>query len=182
MGQSRPLFGLFTSFQTNITFLQQIYVRAGALVQWLWEETHVQEVVGSNSGSAQVLDGHFTYIAVKIWNVCLKRPKDKDTRAGDCPFKKHIWVLSRPIFWAAGAYKLRTSRSTQQHQPGSSKAHTCTTTSKTVHKMFWREIEEWLQLAASRFLFFYFVIELHFHSEVGIRTQIGLLVRLGTKS
>ena len=30
--------------------------RAGALVEWLWEETHVQEVVGSNPGIGHWMD------------------------------------------------------------------------------------------------------------------------------
>ena len=36
--------------------------RAGALVYWLWETTHVQEVVGSNPGTVDWMDMTFIHI------------------------------------------------------------------------------------------------------------------------
>ena len=38
--------------------------RAGALVYWLREETHVLKVVGSNPSTIKVLDGHLSHIFV----------------------------------------------------------------------------------------------------------------------
>ena len=49
---------------------------AGALVQWLWEETHVPKVVGSNPGALYwMVITFFTYICCNNCNVCLKRRK-----------------------------------------------------------------------------------------------------------
>ena len=47
---------------------------AGALVYWLWEETHVVKVVGSNPSTAYY-GTFFTYNCGKNCNVCLKRRK-----------------------------------------------------------------------------------------------------------
>ena len=38
--------------------------RAGALVYWLWETTHVQEVVGSNPGTVDWMDMTFIHIDI----------------------------------------------------------------------------------------------------------------------
>ena len=52
------------------------FKKAGALVQWLWEETHVPKVIGSNPSTL-----YFHYICCKNCNdVCLKRPKINDKR------------------------------------------------------------------------------------------------------
>ena len=56
----------------SITLLN--YPRAGALVYWLWETTHVQEFVGSNPGAVYWVGmTFFTLICCKI--VGLKRAK-----------------------------------------------------------------------------------------------------------
>ena len=61
--------------------------RAGVLVQWLWETTHVQEVVGSNPGTVPILDGHFfTLICSKDCIVCLKSLKINEKEAGNGTF------------------------------------------------------------------------------------------------
>ena len=44
---------------------------AGALVYWLWEETRVLKVVGSNPSTIFLMD-IFTHISCKNCNVCLK--------------------------------------------------------------------------------------------------------------
>ena len=36
--------------------MQYLYFWAGALVKWLWEETHVMTVVGSNLGTVYWMD------------------------------------------------------------------------------------------------------------------------------
>ena len=36
-----------------------MFIRAGALIWWLWETTHVQEVVGSNPGAVYWMDMTF---------------------------------------------------------------------------------------------------------------------------
>ena len=51
-----------------------------ALVQWSWEETHVQEVVGLNSGTRYWMD----IFDVKIVMFVSKRPK-KRKRGRECP-------------------------------------------------------------------------------------------------
>ena len=57
-----------------------------ALVQWLWEETDVPKVVGSNPCT---MDGLFyIYICRKSCNVCLKRPKINEKEARIGPFLK----------------------------------------------------------------------------------------------
>ena len=40
-------------------------LRTGALVKWLWKETHVPKVVGSNPD----MDGHFLHLFVKLQNI-----------------------------------------------------------------------------------------------------------------
>ena len=43
------------------------FKKAGALVQWLWEETHVPKVIGSNPGAVYWMDMTFsTLICCKI--------------------------------------------------------------------------------------------------------------------
>ena len=62
-------------------------LRAGALVYWLWEDTHVPKVVGSNPGTVYWMDIFHIYL---LWNcvVCLKRPKINQKEAGVGPFLK----------------------------------------------------------------------------------------------
>ena len=61
---------------------------AGVLVQWLWEETHIPKVVGSNPGTVHWMD-IFTYICCKNCFVCLKRLKIKTKKRPGRPiFKK----------------------------------------------------------------------------------------------
>ena len=61
-------------------------IRAGALVWWLWEETHVRKVVGLNPGTVYWMN-IFTHIfVVNICNVCYKRLKINEKEAGIGPF------------------------------------------------------------------------------------------------
>ena len=81
-----------------------IFVRAGALVQWLWEEAHIPKVVGLNPGAVYWMEmTFFTLICCKNCNdVCFKRPKinEKEARVG--PFKKtyslKVMVLFASIY------------------------------------------------------------------------------------
>ena len=53
----------------------KLMLRAGALVQWLWEETRILKVVGLNPGTIYWI-GIFSHLFVlKIVIVCLKRRK-----------------------------------------------------------------------------------------------------------
>ena len=64
---------------------------AVALVQWLWEETHVPKVVGLNPGTGYWMDmTFFTLICCKNCIACLKRPKINKKEAGFGPFLKNI--------------------------------------------------------------------------------------------
>ena len=45
---------------------EEFSVWAGALVQWLWEETHVVKVVGSNPGTIKWMDFFSHIFVVKI--------------------------------------------------------------------------------------------------------------------
>ena len=69
------------------------FVSAGALVQWLWETTHLREVSGFES-QHRILDGHGIFhidLFRKICIVCLKRPKINEKRLG-LPFLKTDFV------------------------------------------------------------------------------------------
>ena len=79
---------------TKIKSLDKIWkVWAGALVQWLWEETHIPKVVGSNPSAGYWMDmTFFTLICCKNCIVCLKRPKINKKEAGIGSFKK-IWKV-----------------------------------------------------------------------------------------
>ena len=61
-----------------------MFCSEGALVLWLWEETHVLKVMGSNPSTCMEI---FAFVCSKNCKVCLKRPKIK-IEAGDLPFKK----------------------------------------------------------------------------------------------
>ena len=52
------------------------YNWAGALVKWLWEETHIMKVVGSNPSTMYRID-IFTYICCKYCNVYLQKTENK---------------------------------------------------------------------------------------------------------
>ena len=52
------------------------YTLIGALVYWLWEETYVQEVMGSNPSTGYRMD-IFTLNCCKKCNFCLKKTKNK---------------------------------------------------------------------------------------------------------
>ena len=71
-------------------------LKAGALVQWLWEMTHDQKVVGSNPRTVNWMElTFFTLIYCKnCIEVCLKRPKINEKEAGVGPFvtKPHTLV------------------------------------------------------------------------------------------
>ena len=77
--------------------LQQIILWAGALVQWLWEKTHVLKVVGSNPGAIYWMDmTFFTLICCKNCIACLKRPKINEKEAGDGPlYQKAKQIATR---------------------------------------------------------------------------------------
>ena len=58
------------------------YFWAGALVQWLWEETRGRKVVGLNPSTVRKMDGHFfTLISNKNCNGCLKKTENKQKEA-----------------------------------------------------------------------------------------------------
>ena len=59
--------------------------RAGALVKWLWEMTHVREVMGLNPSAIYRMD-IFALIFCKNCIVCLKRPKIHEKEAEVGPF------------------------------------------------------------------------------------------------
>ena len=48
-----------------------VHTRAGALVKWLWEETHVPKVVGSNPGTICWMDMTFFHIDLLLKLYCL---------------------------------------------------------------------------------------------------------------
>ena len=63
-------------------------VRAGALVQWLWEKTHVPKVVSSNPSTAYWMDIFSQLFDVKIV-MCVRKEENKNKKeAGVGPFKK----------------------------------------------------------------------------------------------
>ena len=49
---------------------------------WLWEETHVPKVVGSNPGTVYWMDIFSHIFVVKICNVRLKKTENKQKEAG----------------------------------------------------------------------------------------------------
>ena len=65
------------------------YVWAGALVQWLLEETHVLklwvQILAPDTGWTRYF---FTLICCKICIVCLKKTENKQKEAEDGPLKK----------------------------------------------------------------------------------------------
>ena len=52
--------------KTSDGLIKKTSAWAGALVQWLWEETHVPKVVGSNPGTVYWMDIFSHIIVVKI--------------------------------------------------------------------------------------------------------------------
>ena len=73
------------------THLLLIYITPrGSPVWWLWEETHVPKVVGSNPGTVYWMDmTFFTLICCKKCIDCLKRPKINEQEAGIGPLLYH---------------------------------------------------------------------------------------------
>ena len=55
-------------------------------VGWFWEDTQVNEVVGSNSSTRYWMDLFYYYIAAKI--ASFKRPKTNNIEARKSPFLK----------------------------------------------------------------------------------------------
>ena len=53
-------------FKGNFDQLTLLSLMAGALVQWLWEETHVLKVMGSNTGTLYWMDIISQIFVVKI--------------------------------------------------------------------------------------------------------------------
>ena len=67
--------------------------RAGTLVQWLWEETHVPKVMGSSPSTIYWLDNFHIYLMQKM--LCLfEKTKINKKEAGD--FKEMNKLLSLP--------------------------------------------------------------------------------------
>ena len=66
--------------------LKKLIDRAGAMVSWIGEETHVPKVVGSNPGTAYWMYIFFAIISCKNCNVCLKKTKINEIVAEDSPF------------------------------------------------------------------------------------------------
>ena len=65
------------------TYPQLYDIKNVCLVLWLWETTHIQEVVGSKPGSVYWLDmTFFTLIRFKNCIACMKRPKYTKKRLG----------------------------------------------------------------------------------------------------
>ena len=62
------------------------------MVKWLWEETHVPKVMGSNTGTVYCMDIFSPILVVKNCDdLCLKRPKINEKEAGLAYFlKKNI--------------------------------------------------------------------------------------------
>ena len=66
----------------NLNFCSKSKVeRAGALVQWLWEKTHVPKVMSSNPITVYWMD-IFPFICCRHCNVCLKKTKINEKEAG----------------------------------------------------------------------------------------------------
>ena len=111
MNHPRHLFRLFSYFLNNLRN-KHLQTWAGALVQWLWEETQIPNGVGLNPGTVNWMDISSHLFVVKFCNVCLKRPKINEKRPGLAHLKKHLQTsaelssqqdLLRPpktgIFW-----------------------------------------------------------------------------------
>ena len=82
----------FISYFIKLSHCKQFWQRAGAHVRWLWETTHVRQVMGSNPGC--ILNGHdiFTRICWKhCIDVCLEKTESKQKRGRVGPFKKQFW-------------------------------------------------------------------------------------------
>ena len=86
---ARPSTYALIGTQVNkLIFRSLSRLQAVALVQWLWEKTHVPKVVGLNPGTVCWME-IFSHIFVeKICKVCLKRPKINEKRPGLVLFKK----------------------------------------------------------------------------------------------
>ena len=59
--------------------------RAGVLVKWLWEETHVLKVVGMNPCTTYWVD-IFSHIFVVKFVMFFEKTKINEKEAGECPF------------------------------------------------------------------------------------------------
>ena len=57
-------------------------------VGWFWEDTQVNEVVGSNSSTRYWMDLFYIILLQKLQNVSFKRPKTNNTEARKSPFLK----------------------------------------------------------------------------------------------
>ena len=82
--------------------------RAGALFQWLWEETHVSKVVGSNPGAGYWMDmTFFTLICCKNCIVCLKKTKINKKEAGMAHIlkKSQLYLLFCSISFSADDHR-----------------------------------------------------------------------------
>ena len=79
----RPRSGCARASERNSGIEKQVFFMGGTLVQWLWKETHVQKVVGSNHSAAYWMGT----IGCKNCNVCLKRQKE----TGDSPFLNQVF-------------------------------------------------------------------------------------------
>ena len=72
--------------------LRTIAIRAGALVQWLWEETYVPNVVSSNPSIVYWMDIFSHLFVVKIVLVCLKNTETKQKEAEVGPFLTKVLI------------------------------------------------------------------------------------------
>ena len=73
--------------------IQCYFLRAGALVKWLWEETHVPKVVGSNPSTGYWMAmTFFTLICCKNCIVCMKKTENKRKRG-------RVWPILKKDFW-----------------------------------------------------------------------------------
>ena len=61
----------------------------GALVQWLWEETHVPKVVGSNPGTVYWMAIFSQHIFV-LKLIFFEKTENKRKRGRDCPILKSL--------------------------------------------------------------------------------------------
>ena len=59
--------------------------RAGVLVKWLWEETHVLKVAGMNPCTTYWVD-IFSHIFVVKFVMFFEKTKINEKEAGECPF------------------------------------------------------------------------------------------------
>ena len=61
---------------------------AGALVYWLWEETHVPKVVSSYHSTVRMLDGNFSHLFVVKFVMSFEKIKKMKKRPGLAIFFK----------------------------------------------------------------------------------------------